>query len=77
MEWIDIKNRLPEDDTFHLLHIERKPNEFYIIKAAYIGNGIWKEDDKNDTKWNSDMDYSPTHWMPLPLPPSALAKTEC
>lgn len=71
MEWIDIKKQLPDDDTFHLLHIERRKGEFYIIKAAYIGNGIWQEDDKNDTKWSEHTDFSPTHWMPLPLPPSA------
>lgn len=71
MDWIKIKDKLPDDDTYHLLHIERKPGDYYIIKAAYIGNGTWLEDDKNDTKWNDSRDFVPTHWMFLPDPPSA------
>ena len=67
--WIKVEDRLPEDDTFHILRIQRN-EKFHIIKAAYIGNGLWQEDDKKDTKWSNNSDYTPTHWMTLPTPPN-------
>ena len=54
-EWISVKDRLPEEDTWVLVYAKQG---FYMnLKVDYIYHGEW---------FNSLL---VTHWMPLPEPP--------
>jgi hypothetical protein len=57
MEWIDVKDRLPE--------LHRRVLLFRSEFDPYIGcldtDGHWYI--------NGSLLYQPTHWMPLPEPP--------
>ncbi len=59
MQWISVKDRLPEIDT-------------YVIWVTESGFMFIKEIDKDDGAWWKEKTaYSGniTHWMPLPEPP--------
>lgn len=61
MEWIDVKDRLPEHTTYVLIHFIYD-GESYVDKGAYYPDGKWID---------CDYDYvNVTHWMPLPKPPN-------
>lgn len=61
MEWISVKDRMPEDDATDYLVYGR--NGYGIVVAIYYGDGEWLTDDlTNITRFV-------THWMPLPEPP--------
>lgn len=58
MEWISVKDRLPEDDATYLVYGR---NWYGIVVAIYYGDGKWLtcDDLTNITRFV-------THWMPLP-----------
>ena len=58
MEWISVKDRLPEDDATYLVYGR---NGYGIVFAVYYGDGEWLtwDDLTNITRFV-------THWMPLP-----------
>lgn len=58
MEWISVKERLPEKKDEYLVFSE----EGYISVEKYVGG----EDIYCDS---NDSGYA-THWMPLPKPPT-------
>jgi len=75
MEWISVKDRLPENDDEVLIYVG------IDIVQAYLLNGYWKgsvlvTDNMNDgyvlnrtiCKQGDHFDFV-THWMPLPNPP--------
>ena len=56
MEWISVKDRLPESAGDYLTYMNyKKP------KVLYFMDGYFTE--HNSTRWIV------THWMPLPKPP--------
>lgn len=61
MDWISVKDRLPEDDAMYLVYGR---NGYGIAFAVYYGDGEWLicDDLTNITRFV-------THWMPLPKPP--------
>ena len=69
-KWISVKDRLPETREVVIGFLERpiyrlnyphdEPMLFLFIEA----DGKWKRAYGAET-----VDYSPTHWMPLPEPP--------
>lgn len=76
MEWISVKDRLPENGVEVLIYYATD------IIQGFIYNGIWKGsvrttecmndgyvNDRTICKQNDYFDFV-THWMPLPKPPS-------
>lgn len=61
MDWISVKDRLPEDDATYLVYGR---NWYGIVVAIYYGDGKWLtcDDLTNITRFV-------THWMPMPMPP--------
>lgn len=61
MEWISVKDRMPEDDATYLVYGR---NGYGIGFAVYYGDGEWLtcDDLTNITRFI-------THWMPLPESP--------
>lgn len=59
MEWISVKERLPDEVDTYLVY-----GRYGIEFALYYGDGEWLtcEDLTNITRFV-------THWMPLPEPP--------
>lgn len=62
MEWISVKDRLPEESMHVLIY-----TEFWQIEQA----SYYQADDLTKHFWihNQVVDYKTTHWMPLPSPP--------
>lgn len=61
MEWFNIKDALPKDNTWNVVF---GPRHYQI--AEYNGNGFWSPC-YGCNYWNlQDI----THWMPMPRPPS-------
>lgn len=60
-EWINVKERLPEDDRLVLAHFADvdSPLEY---ATAYYRNGVWNVPD--DWYYDCRIDY----WMPIPIP---------
>lgn len=77
MEWISVKDRLPEDDPNIKKHIEGKNFGFLTVM---VYNGVVKQMNRyfcntptmglpktDGWEWAST---GVTHWMPLPEPPN-------
>lgn len=77
MEWIRVKDRLPEIGVKVLCYCESEDAEIKMAGPYFVCeyiNNIDLEldwDIVNDTYPNSSnyTGFSPTHWMPLPLSP--------
>ena len=64
MEWISVKERLPERDGMYIVHTRNltawKPLKHNVFIAEYCFN---------DFVFRGWEDNNVTHWMPLPEPP--------
>ena len=58
MRWISVKDRLPEDDQTVLVFLNDN------CDLMFYEDGLWRGKEY--------IDWKPTHWMPLPEPPSKL-----
>ena len=68
MEWISVKDRLPETEDHVLCCTQSKKGDQNIVRGYYRQDGIWV----------SGMNSNVTHWMPLPDPPAiAMYKEGC
>lgn len=75
MEWISVKDRLPENDDEVLIYIVKDIVQAYFLRGYWHGS-IMVTDNMNDgyvsdrriVKEGSSFDFV-THWMPLPEPP--------
>jgi len=69
MEWISVKDRLPEPETEVLIY---EPE--FIQVSLYSFTGPYGRKQKipvfNDNDDEQPSTFFPTHWMPLPSPPS-------
>ena len=61
MDWIDVKERLPEEDGQYLVY-----GIGLASRADHYANGQWWK----QHGWQPDeLKRKVTHWMPLPQPP--------
>jgi hypothetical protein len=71
-DWRPIKSA-PKDGTFILLFGNQHKHNLVNFGGKIVFSGYW---DAIDSAWCSHGStamgpfYSPTHWMPLPAPPS-------
>lgn len=66
-EWISVKDRLPKKYQYVLAAF---PNGEMVVACVFDYDEdvvYWRV--QIDMGWESDMDFDPTHWMPLPEPP--------
>lgn len=61
-EWISVDDRLPEEKVDCIVHYKHA----YCDNDDYWAIGICFYDGE---KFQMDLSYKVTHWMPLPLPP--------
>ena len=61
-EWISVKDRLPEEKVNCIVHYKHA----YCDNDDYWAIGICFYDGE---KFQIDLSYKVTHWMPLPQPP--------
>ena len=63
-EWISVRDRLPEERGFYILHSPDCTKELVFVDW-------WdgKHFTVADGDWAGDTIYGVTHWMPLPSPP--------
>lgn len=66
MNWISVKDRLPEKDDTYLVAVEIFDFDGRHLNA-YIG--FYDIEDKDWTLDCCTLDYVVTHWMPLPRLP--------
>lgn len=70
MEWISVKDRLPESEGLYLAYVTNHPflGPPQGVKVVYYGFGI--DEDLTEMEWSMQMkEISLTHWMPLPEMP--------
>ena len=74
MEWIDIKDKLPEDDSKVLVYESKfGKGEYSAISFGYYYGGKWHWENSQSgvVEYYPNADYwDITHWMPLPDKPS-------
>ena len=61
-EWISVDDRLPEEKVNCIVHFKHA----YCDNDDYWAIGICFYDGK---KFQMDLSYKVTHWMPMPQPP--------
>ena len=64
--WISVKDRLPTDPRFVLVHVKH-PAQSHYPEWSCIMTDMWLGD-----RWVENADeevHEVTHWMPLPEPP--------
>ena len=76
MEWISVKDRLPEFDTPVMIILGgsfHSKNIWLMLRDNDYDGWLWSEhisgciNDKDN--YEASDDYAVTHWMPLPEPP--------
>lgn len=70
-EWISVKDRLPNEGVMVLANVEhyRPP-----VSVGEFSGGHWTLVCNMGTVNDMDYDSVPSHWMPLPPPPSRPGK---
>lgn len=60
MQWINMRDRIPEKNGYYLVY---RVGETYCCSVKI---GLW-----NQNRWNADdsLNNEVTHWMPLPNEP--------
>ena len=67
MEWISVKDRLPEEGVPVLVTgVVKKGDHPYLVDYIYKDDWFWWPMNYNRTRG-----FVITHWMPLPEPPEA------
>ena len=65
--WISVEEALPKPYNYVLV---RFPNDDMAVACVFDQDEdfvFWQA--QTDMGWESEMDFSPTHWMKLPEPP--------
>ena len=72
MEWIECKNKLPEDEKSVIMFVHNDNYEYTNITIGYLTDSTYL-DEEEEQQWCSFEDYfdmeDVSHWMPLPQPP--------
>ncbi len=75
MEWISVKDKLPEDDEDVLIFNCRDGVSMGYFDPSNV-RGYYEKDGSyciTDSGWEVSYEWArlmdPTHWMPLPPPP--------
>jgi hypothetical protein len=71
MEWISVKERLPERQLYDWVLVQTKmvPEGYYgVPHIAELRSGVWYSKE-HDTPLEETCAVAVTHWMPLPEPP--------
>jgi hypothetical protein len=67
-DWQPIETA-PKDGTWLLVGEHRYAHPFVARWTEHPTGGYWQQD--NQGVWDDDMGYwQPTHWQPLPVPPT-------
>ena len=64
MEWISVKDRLPDHKTQCIGYFEVAYSYGFNINEVFYNDGRWF--------WDLDSIENITHWMPLPEPPKQI-----
>lgn len=76
MEWISVKDRLPENhDAWRLVRYLIYSEKDGIALGNYKTNDGWYAESCSD--WHRYQILNVTHWMPLPEPPQAKSWAAC
>lgn len=62
MEWISVKEKLPEDLITGVSENVLIYDDIGDIQVGYLLHGFWQD-------FNGEKNINATHWMPLPEPP--------
>jgi hypothetical protein len=65
--WISVTERLPPDNVDVLVRRSTIVGMRTVVAYRCQGNDCWT---LNDGDYDDFYDWSVTHWMPLPAPPS-------
>jgi len=67
MEWINVKDRLPEEGSDVLAIIPKEEGGYYIpFECEFDGRTFFNSDGYNERCYSHKV----THWMPIPKPPT-------
>ena len=66
--WISVTERLPAWNVNVLVYIPASEEKTFI--ASLDEGGMWFSSDPTADAYSLGEDGAPTHWMPLPEPPS-------
>jgi hypothetical protein len=72
MEWISVKECLPERSSYDWVLVQTKmvPENWYgVPHIAELRGGVWYSKE-HDTPLEETCSVAVTHWMPLPEPPN-------
>lgn len=64
MEWISVKDNLPEENVYVMTC-----DEDNYVQPGLILFGTWREYDYDDYYGHEELITEVTHWMPFPDPP--------
>jgi hypothetical protein len=67
--WIPVTERLPDKNVNVIVFIPAAAEQTYI--ASLDDGGMWFSSDPTADAYSLGEDGAPTHWMPLPAPPTA------
>jgi hypothetical protein len=73
MEWIDVKDRLPEKEESVVVHCYHRGDKSSYMEIAYYNESVkdWLMDCLSELE---DYGFEVTHWMPIPTPPQIIIK---
>lgn len=78
IEWISVEDRLPDEDqyvTFAKFYQWYVSTEYHAVASGQFWNNTFHLDQDGIEASNYDggacitLEFTPTHWMPLPEPP--------
>ena len=64
MDWINVKDRLPNKEDFYLV----SSSYGVVVRQFNVFHNCW-DDEEGDDYWTDAVGGMVTYWMSLPLPP--------
>lgn len=88
MDWISVKDRLPDEEELVLILVKEIPHYgryrgkvYYCVYVGWIVRGRWatiycggSQLVEDENKREPYCEHEVTHWMPLPAPPKETDK---
>lgn len=71
MEWISVKDKMPDENKTVLIIRQMRNGEYFLPDIACVLDGKFAPHEPlpEDTEFNGNWI---THWMPLPKPPKTV-----